>query len=720
MIPPPAHSRRDPAGHHKQLCREIERHRSLYYQQDQPEISDESFDRLFAELRELEAEYPEFVTSGSPSRRVGPEPAGKFDSGAHAAPMLSLDSSDGREELEAFNQRVSKALGYQPAYIVEPKLDGSSIELVYRNGEFVRALTRGDGTVGEDVTQNVRTILSLPITLDASKRSVPRFLSFRAEVMMRIDFFGALNARLVADGAKTFANPRNAAAGSLRQLDPAVTARRPLEVFAYDILAAEPDPTQAAPAEPDLSETEKPRLILTQEEVLNAIGDWGIPVAPGWRRASDTEEIAAYQEALQSDRDEHELEMDGVVIKLNELARRAELGSTSHHPRWAFAYKFEPRGAETRLLEIANSVGRTGAITPVAILRPVEIGGVTVARASLHNPRLVAEKDIRPGDRVRVERAGDVIPQVVEMIPDPGRTDPRSKRWEPPGACPSCGTRLVEQGPRVVCANSAWGCPMQMAGQMQHLAGKNALHIEGLGERKCGQLVREGLIKRLPDLFELTEKALVKLDGWGEKSAKNLLGQIEKARQGTALWRLIHGFGLPGVGAAASKALALELGSIEGLVTAGEERLQEVEGFAEVQSRQVVEYLRIPEVAEMVSRLAGLVQVQIPEQPLRILKGISVVVTGTFAPRPGESAEAAAIRKEISEELRQYGASVSTGITRATNLLVRGESGAGSAKLRAAERHGVEVVDRGGYERWLADRLAEAAASGSATLANST
>ena len=481
----------------RELHAVIRHHDYLYYVKDRPEIQDSAYDRLLAELKQLEAGFPDLVTPDSPTQRVGGVALDQFPKVDHAAPMLSLDSDQAEAALKRFDERVRKRLGVVSVdYVVEPKLDGASVELVYEDGVLARASTRGDGAIGEGITENVRTIAAVPLRLRESGLKPPGFLALRGEVIMRVHAFERLNEGLLAAGKNPFANPRNAAAGSLRQLDPQVTAARPLDIYVYEILSGEG------------------AALGTQWDVLSALEAWGLRVNDLPCQVNSVEEIVEYHRELEGRRDDLEYEIDGVVVKLNDLTAREVLGVTSHHPRWAFAFKFAPRKEITRVLEIVPSVGRTGVITPGAILRPVELGGVTVSRANLHNREEVARKDIREGDLVRVQRAGDVIPQVVERVEEPGRK--RAKRFRMPDQCPSCGSELIERGPFTICSNS-YRCPAQLAGRLEHFASRDALDIDGLGEETAILLVGEGLVHQLPDLFEIVPGDLMRLEGFATK-----------------------------------------------------------------------------------------------------------------------------------------------------------------------------------------------------------
>ncbi|MFW6192729.1 MAG: NAD-dependent DNA ligase LigA, partial [Gemmatimonadota bacterium] len=502
-------SRNEAEARVQQLREEIRRHDRLYYVENRPEISDAAYDRLFEELRELEEAFPELRTADSPTQRVGADPLDALPTVEHTAPMLSLGSGREEQDLRDFHDRILRGLGLDAdgdgaavdgntvTYTVEPKLDGASVELVYEEGRLDRAVTRGDGRRGEGITENVRTIRAVPLRLRDDPRSPPPMLAVRAEVFMRLGDFEELNERLMEKGEDPFANPRNAAAGSLRQLDSRITAERPLDLYAYDVLA----PTDV-PGELGME---------TQSEVLEALRGWGLPVTDLSRRVETVDEVAAYHAELVGRRDELDFEIDGIVVKLDALAPREALGSTSRHPRWAFAYKFEPREEVTRVERIVPSVGRTGVVTPIAMLRPVNVGGVTVSRANLHNVEQVRRLDVREGDRVRVQRAGDVIPQVVEVVEE-GEGHDRADEFEMPDACPSCDAALIRRGPYTVCPNH-FECPAQLAGRVEHFASRDALDIEGLGEKVARLLVSEGLVRQLPDLFEIGEDDLVELEG---------------------------------------------------------------------------------------------------------------------------------------------------------------------------------------------------------------
>ena len=660
----------------RELHTQIRHHDYLYYVKDAPEISDEAYDALYRELERLEQRHPELVTPDSPTQRVGGLALDKFPSVQHTAPMLSLDSSQEVAQLERFDERVRKAAEGEIAYVVDPKLDGASVELVYEDGVLVRASTRGDGRTGEGITENVRTIRAAPLRLHDGKRPVPGILAVRGEVIMRVAAFEQLNERLLEQGREPFANPRNAAAGSLRQLDPQITAQRPLDLYVYDLLASEGVSME------------------TQWEVLTALSDWGFPVNELARRASTVEEIVEYHAELHEQRDDLPYEIDGVVIKLDGLAQRDELGETSHHPRGAYAFKFPPRKEVTRVLAIAASVGRTGAVTPIAMLRPVELGGVTVSRASLHNREEVARKDIREGDRVRVQRAGDVIPQVLERVDEPGRK--RKPRFRMPAKCPSCGTALTERGPFTVCPNG-FECPAQLAGRIQHLAGRDALDIEGLGEETARLLVAEGLLKQLPDLFDLSAERLVELEGFAEKSAGSLVDGIARAGSDVELHRFLVALGIPEVGVAVARDLARHFGSLGALRKASTEQLEAVPGVGPKMAEQIEGFFGDAHNRAILERLEDKVTVAEAEGAAAdILAGLKVVFTGSLERMT---------RRDAKQLVESLGGRVTSSVSKETAYVVLGASP--GSKHDDAQRLGVTILTEDEFLDLLRSKGAE-------------
>jgi DNA ligase (NAD+) len=624
----------------RELRAAIRHHDYLYYVKDAPEISDEAYDELFRELKELESRFPHLKLPDSPTERVAGAPLDRFPPVRHVVPLLSLDSDREEGALRRFDERLRKALSQDVRYVLEPKYDGASVELVYEDGVLARASTRGDGLVGEGITENVRTIRTVPLRLRGSK--APALVAVRGEVLMRIATFEELNESLVSAGREPFANPRNAAAGSLRQLDPQITAARPLEVIAYDVL----NPEAAG--------------ITTQWEALERLESWGFPVTELRQRVDAVDQIVDYHTEMHRRRDDLDYEVDGVVVKLDSLRGRAEVGETSHHPRWAFAFKFPPRKEVTRVLRIIPSVGRTGVVTPVALLRPVELGGVTVSRASLHNREEVKRKDIREGDRVRVQRAGDVIPQVVERVEEPDRS--RGPRFTMPARCPSCGAGLVERGPFTVCPNG-FECPAQLAGRIQHFAARDALDIEGLGEETAKQLVAEGLVRHLPDIFEVTEEQLIRLEGFAAKSASNLVQAIARASN-PELHRFLYGLGIPEVGAAVARDLARHFGDFDAIRSATREELEEVHGVGPKMAEQIVAFFQERRNQRVLDQLAAKVRIRgTGTAGGAALKGLKFVFTGSLARLS---------RREAQELVESLGARAASSVSRETDYVVAG------------------------------------------------
>lgn len=658
------------------LRTEIRHHDYLYYVKDAPEVSDEQYDKLFRELVALEEKHPELVSADSPTQRVAGAPLDSFPTIVHAAPMLSLESDQSEASLRRFDERLRKGLGadFPVEYVLEPKLDGLSVELVYKDGVLVQASTRGDGRKGEGITENVRTIANVPLRLREGDRPVPPFLAVRGEVIMHAEDFEKLNETLLAEGKEPFANPRNASAGAVRQLDPRITASRPLYLYAYDILASEGVEVE------------------TQWDVLETLRAWGLSVNERSKKGTAVDDILTYHAGLDAQRDDLGYEIDGVVIKLNDLDAREGLGWTSRHPRWAFAFKFPPRKEVTRILSIILSVGRSGVVTPVAMMLPVEIGGVTVARATLHNREEVARKDVREGDRVRVQRAGDVIPQVIERIEEPDRE--RGPEWRMPERCPSCDTRLVERGPFTVCPNG-FECPAQLAGRIVHLASRDALDIEGLGDESSKLFVAEGLVRQLPDLFEIRAEQLVTLEGFADKSAKKLVAAIEKASH-AELPRFLHGLGIPEVGVAVARDLSRHFGTFEGLRNADEAALQAVPGVGPRMAEAITTFFRDPKNAKILDELTAKMHLEETEP--------SAAASGAVQPLAGQKwvftgGMTALSRRDAQALVERLGARATGSVSKATDVVVVGED-AGS-KAEDAKKLGVKTMDEAEFLAFL-------------------
>ncbi len=684
---PGLHSENDPATltedaaarEAEALRAEIRTHNFHYYVEAEPRLSDAAYDALFRRLQALEAAHPTLVTPDSPTQRVGAEPVDSLPTAVHAVPMLSLDSTQDEAEVRRFDERVRKAVEGDVWYLLEPKLDGASLEVVYEDGAFARAVTRGNGRQGEEVTQNVRTIQSVPLRLRTEERSAPEFLSVRGEVLMYLSDFEALNQSLVERGDEPFANPRNAAAGALRQLDSAAVARRPLSFLAYDVL------------------TVRGADFRSDADGVRALRDWGLPIPDRVRRVNDIGRAIEYRNEYERDRDGLDYEIDGVVIKLDDIDARADMGETSHHPRWALAYKFEPRKEITRIDRIAVSVGRTGVITPVALLRPVEVGGVTVSRATLHNREELERKDVREGDLVRVQRAGDVIPQVVGRVEEDDRE--RGEPFAMPTRCPACETEVYTRGPFVICPNR-FGCPAQLKGRIIHFGSRHALDIEGLGEETADLFVHQGLVSELAGLFDLEVEQLLELPGFATKSATNLVDAIQQRRR-VELSRFLFGLGVPEVGATVARDLARHFRDFDRVRDATEEQLLEVDGIGPIMSEGIRAFFDDERNATAIQHvLDRMVELIPPPQPSAGggLAGKKFVFTG------GLEGLSRPVAKKLVEEA---GGRVVGSVSKATDYVVVGADP--GSKLAKAQELGVNVLDEDGFRALLATQAEESA-----------
>jgi DNA ligase (NAD+) len=666
-----------PAERKERIGRLVEllnRHGRLYYLEDNPEISDAEYDRLYRELEALEDEYPDFVRVDSPTRRVGAPPAEGFAEVAHRVPMLSLDNAMDTDELRAFDERVRRMLETEDPleYAVEPKLDGAGVELVYEDGVLAVGATRGDGRVGEDVTANLRVSQSIPLAL---QDGAPQRISVRGEVLLPIARFERLNAKRQARGLEPFANPRNAAAGALRQLHDIDRDRlRALEFRAYAL-------GEGIPAEID-----------TQAGILDRLAAWGLAVSRERWVCSGVEAVIERHEALLARREQLEVEIDGSVVKVNRLALQAELGALSRSPRWAIAFKFPPAQETTVVEAIEAQVGRTGALTPVAKLRPVHVGGVTVSNASLHNQDEIDRKDVRVGDTVLIQRAGDVIPQIVKVI-EAKRTRGRRK-YKLPARCPVCGARTLRLEDEVVTRCPNLDCPAQLKNNLRHLAGRGALDIEGLGAKIVDQLVERGLVKRISDLFALDAAALAGLERMGEKSAANLAASLDKARD-TTLARFLIALGVRHVGETVAELLAAHFGDLDPLLAASREELEAIEGIGPTIAESVARFFEDERNAQEVCQLRahGLRWKKTPRAAPRDagpLAGKTFVVTGTLE---------GLTRSEAKRRIVERGGKVTGSVSKKTSYVVAGaDPGSKLAKARELE---VEVLDQEAFEALL-------------------
>jgi DNA ligase (NAD+) len=659
------------------LRAEIEHHNYLYYVLDAPEIPDAEFDHMFRELQALEAQYPELLTADSPTQRVGGQPAREFVSVTHRMPMLSLNNAFEEEEVAAFDRRVREGLGLSKVeYAVEPKFDGLAINLAYENGVLVQAATRGDGYTGEDVTANVRTIRTIPMRLYTT--NPPPLLEVRGEVLMFKADFERLNRLQEARGEKPFANPRNAAAGSLRQLDPRVTASRPLSFFAYGMGAATGVPQHD-----------------THSALMDYLERLHVPVARERNVVRGLDGLLRYYRSMADRRDALPYDVDGVVYKVNNLRLQEELGFVSRAPRFAVAHKFPAQEALTVVEAIDVQVGRTGALTPVARLRPVFVGGVTVTNATLHNQDEISRKDIRVGDTVSVRRAGDVIPEIVRVLPE--RRPPAARPYDLMEAighrCPICGSHVVRlQDEAVARCTGGLYCPAQRKQAILHFASRRAMDIEGLGEKLVDQLVDGGIVRTVADIYHLDVPRLASLERMGEKSARNLVDAIAKSRRAT-LARFIYALGIRNVGEATAKDLARHFGSLDRLMEAGIEELQRVPDVGPVVAESIRDFFNEPHNREVIAQLRAQGvswEEGMPQGQGGALAGKTLVLTGTLP---------SMTRDEAKDLIEAAGGRVAGSVSKKTDFVVAG-SEAGS-KLAKAQELGVPVIDETGLLRLL-------------------
>ena len=664
----------DPRARIEALQQQIEKHNEAYYLHDDPLIPDAEYDRLFSELQQLEAAHPELRRDDSPTQRVGGSPLDKFQSVQHLLPMLSLDNVFDEDGLRAFDKRIRERLNTTDSivYVAEPKLDGLAISVLYEQGSLTRAATRGDGETGEDVTENVRTIHSVPLRLKGD--NIPERVEIRGEIYMPKNGFERLNQQQRERGLKTFVNPRNAAAGSLRQLDSKLTAKRPLAMFCYGI--------------GELVGIERPE---SHTASMQLIENWGGQVCPLNQRIAGIDDCFAFIDSLQNQRAELGYEIDGAVFKVNDLGLQERLGFVSRAPRWAVAYKFPAQEEMTVVEAIEVQVGRTGAITPVARLTPVFVGGVTVSNATLHNEDEIRRKDVRVGDSVIIRRAGDVIPEVVKVITDKRPAD--AQIFEMPEHCPVCGADVErEPGEAVSRCSGGLFCEAQRKEALKHFASRKAMDIDGLGDKIVEQLVDEGLVHDPADLFSLTHAELTALERMGSKSADNLLQALDNARE-TRFQRFLFALGIREVGEATARALSLHFSSLDALMQAESSALQEIEDIGPVVAHHIETFFQQSENRMVIQRLldAGIHWPdEAPAWQDSELSGKTLVLTGTMDELS---------RSEAKEKLLALGAKVAGSVSGKTDYLVAGRD-AGS-KLTKAEKLGVSVVDESQLLKWL-------------------
>ncbi len=658
----------------ERLRDEIRKHDYAYYALNRPTVADAEYDRLFCKLQALEEAHPELVSPDSPTQRVSGEALKAFKPYLHPVSLLSLDSYYEAEQIAAFHKRAAKELGTDAiTYTVEPKFDGLSVALFYEDGRFVGGGTRGDGERGEDITAQLRTIRSLPLSLNGEKGKIPKRLRVRGEIILPLDGFTSLNKHMMNRGEDPFANPRNAASGSIRQLDPRVTAERPLNLFAYDLLEASPE----LPA------------FSSQWEAEQALADWGFKVETHRRRASELEEILAFHRELEAKRDHLDYEIDGIVIKIDRLDYQKRLGTKARSPRFACALKFKPRSGITPILDIAVQVGRTGALTPVALLKPVDVGGVTVSRSTLHNMDIVEKLDVRVGDTVEIIRAGDVIPEVASVLKEarPLHTHPFSM----PLHCPVCGSEVEREGVFYYCTGALL-CAAQLKQALRHFSARRTLDIEGLGEKTAAQLVDSGLVKNAADLYRLKREDLLKLEGFAELSADKLLASIKGSKR-PPLSRFLFALGIRHVGEEIARILADHYGSLSTLVKAEESDLLTLPGVGPKIAESVALYFRQDTTHSLLNDFASLglsPQKSEKNSTKGRLAGQSFLFTGELS---------AMSRAEAEGRVRALGGKILPSVSPNLNYLVVGEKP--GSKLKKAEKLGISRLSEKEFQELL-------------------
>lgn len=667
-------SEREAAREVEALREGIRYHDYLYYVKNQPQISDALYDRLFQRLKALEEAFPELKTADSPTVRVGAEPVSRLKKVRHAAPMLSLEATLEEKEVRAFERTLQRQSEHtELLYSLEPKFDGFSVEVIYERGRFMLGATRGNGEVGEDISHNLKTVGAVPLTLQ-NREQAPSFLAVRGEVFMPKAGFLALNKERIERGEEPFANPRNAAAGMMRQLDPRKVAGKPLDACFYEILALEGDQPP------------------NHQAALKRFEQWGLKISPLNCTAASFEEIQHYRNRLAEQRDALDYEIDGIVIKVDDYALRERLGVRERNPRWALAWKFPPREEITLLEDIVVQVGRTGVLTPVALLQPVDVGGVTVSRATLHNEDEIRRKDIRVGDRVRIIRAGDVIPEVKERVEQPGQT--RGAPFSMPQRCPVCHAEVAREGAYYLCT-AGLSCAAQLIGRIQHFASRNAMDIAYLGGKTAQQLVEREMVQDLADLYRLSVDDLKTLEGFAEKSARLLHEAIQSAKR-PRLDRFLYALGIRHVGSRIARLLAGALSTLQRVQQADKETLQNIPGIGGEIALSIENFFQQKENQAVLRRMqeAG---VQVEGMPIQRkaqpLKGKTFVLTGQLD---------AYTRQEAKERIERLGGRATSSVSGATDYLVAGQAPGG--KLEEARKHQVKIIDEAQFRALLGER----------------
>jgi len=655
----------------EKLREEIEYHNYRYYILDQPEISDAQYDRLMRELEKLEEQYPELRSPNSPTQRVGAPPLEAFEIVRHTIPMLSLANAFEEGEARDFDKRVKKFLGTSEEieYVAEPKLDGLAVELVYEKGQFVVGSTRGDGINGENITQNLRTIKTIPLQLVRKEIPVPERLEVRGEVIMQVRKFKELNRKREEAGEPLFANPRNAAAGSVRQLDSKVTASRPLEIYCYGIGEV------------------VGRTFKTHWEILQTLSKWGLRINPHIRTCRNMDEVLQYYHEMSEKRESLPYEIDGIVIKVNRLDLQARLGEIARSPRWALAFKFQPKQETTKILDIIVQVGRTGALTPVAVMEPVKVGGVEVSRATLHNQDEIDKKDVRIGDTVIIQRAGDVIPEVVQVVTS--KRKGTEKKFKMPSKCPVCGAEVVKEEAIHRCIGL--DCPAQLKGRIKHFTSKRAMDIEGLGTKLTDQLVDKGLVKDVADIYYLKKEQLVELERMADKSAQNIIDAIEKSKT-KPLSKFLYALGIRHVGETTAEDLTRHFPRLDDFFHLSEEDLMEVEGIGPEVAASVHQFFHDKKNKESIERLkkAGVKVIEPKLREKSKLAGKTFVFTGTLK---------AYGRDEARNLVESLGGMTASSVSKKVDYVVVGEDP--GSKLDKAKALGIKTLTEEEFEKMI-------------------